>query len=225
MIGIDTASLAAVLEEDRSADDLGEYFGASHGTHDVAYTGGWFERLAGGGDRPQTAGHIAADDLIAVEMLSVRVPPRVVLDLLHGQLGRQLSGLLALIPTQVPLGSHGAKRHIAPGSPADQAWDLLVARHGVKSVIASKVLARKRPHLLPVYDGVVACALGSPDLAVFWTALHQTLAADGGGLDGRLTQLRATAGLDDISNIRALDVVLWMRHHEAHTERGCPGLT
>jgi Family of unknown function (DUF6308) len=60
---------------------------------------------------------------------------------------------------------------------------------------------------------------------VFWTALRQALAAGGGGLDGRLTQLRATAGVDDISNIRALDVVLWMRHHEAQTDRGCPGLT
>ncbi|MEV5508792.1 DUF6308 family protein [Streptomyces orinoci] len=41
---------------------------------------------------------------------------------------------------------------LAEGSPADQAWHLLCAQYGVDWVIAGKLLVRKRPRLLPVYD-------------------------------------------------------------------------
>ncbi|WBB81253.1 DUF6308 family protein [Micromonospora sp. WMMD882] len=39
-----------------------------------AYAGQWFETFAGGGDRAEASGSITADDLYAVEALSVRVP-------------------------------------------------------------------------------------------------------------------------------------------------------
>jgi hypothetical protein len=36
-------------------------------------------------------------------------------------------------------------------------------------VTAGKLLARKRPKLVPVYDGVVKCALGNPPKNHVWT--------------------------------------------------------
>jgi hypothetical protein len=51
---------------------IDEYFG--HRDGQIPYTGAFFERLGGGGDRPAIAHEIVAEDLIAVTMLSVRVP-------------------------------------------------------------------------------------------------------------------------------------------------------
>lgn len=72
-----------------------------------------------------------------------------------------MSGLLSAIPRDIDMADAEADV-LAEGSPADQAWHLLCAQHGVDWVIAGKLLARKRPRLLPVYDKVVRCALGRP---------------------------------------------------------------
>ncbi len=88
---------------------------------------------------------------------------------------------------------------------------------------AGKLLARKRPRLVPVYDEVVRCAVRSP--RGFWIWLHEQLRANGGLLADRLAKLRADAGLDTtVSLPRILDVVVWMRHHNSHLPRRCAGL-
>ncbi|MET7373450.1 DUF6308 family protein [Micromonospora arida] len=80
------AEILAVLDESRSVPDLQRYF---LGVGGVSFSGGQFERLGGSGYRPEVANTITADDLIAVQMLSVQVSPRRALDLLQGQLGRK----------------------------------------------------------------------------------------------------------------------------------------
>ena len=54
------------------------------------------------------------------------------------------------------------------GRDADQAWRLLKAQDDVGWVTAGKLLARKRPRLIPVWDNVVRCALGRPANAWIW---------------------------------------------------------
>lgn len=89
---------------------------------------------------------------------------------------------------------------------------------------AGKVFARKRPHLIPVYDRVVACALGRPDN--FWVALHDALVSDNLALNSRLAELLTLAEIDpDVSILRCLDVIIWMRHHDQHNNNLCAGLT
>ncbi|WKD36668.1 DUF6308 family protein [Streptomyces xanthophaeus] len=53
----------------RALTDLQRYFGISRACGTTAYTGGRFEHLAGGGDRPDTADRITAADLVAVQTL------------------------------------------------------------------------------------------------------------------------------------------------------------
>ncbi|MEU3241147.1 DUF6308 family protein, partial [Streptomyces anthocyanicus] len=65
---------------------------------------------------------------------------------------------------------------LAPGSPADAAWHLLQDQPGIGWVTAGKLLARKRPRLLPVYDQVVRCILRRPPS--FWLDLQAALQAD-----------------------------------------------
>lgn len=211
--------LKELLGAERAVGDLRHYFGIGLPPGGVAFTGSRFEHLAGGGDRPEVADRITAEDLVAVQTLSVTVPAPVALDILEGRLGVQLSGLLHAIPRDIDMVDAEADV-LAEGSPADQAWHLLCAQHGVDWVIAGKLLARKRPRLLPVYDKVVRCALGCPRPSV-WLALHAALRVDDRTLHRQLFELRQVAGVPEtVSALRVCDVAVWMGHRaEGHA---CP---
>ena len=90
--------LRVLLSAERVVDDLRSYFGIGLPPGVAAFTGSRFEYLAGGGDRPEVADRITAEDLVAVQTLSVTVPASVALDNLEGPLGARLSGLLHDIP-------------------------------------------------------------------------------------------------------------------------------
>ncbi|CAL9327716.1 hypothetical protein E6R61_34815 [Streptomyces sp. LRa12] len=211
--------LHGLLSSERVVGDLRHYFGMGLPPGAVVFTGSRFEHLAGGGDRPDVADRVTAEDLVAVQTLSVTVPASVALDLLEGPLGVRLSGLLHAIPRDIDMVDAEADV-LVEGSPADQAWHLLCAQRGVNRVIAGKLLARKRPRLLPVYDRVVRCALGRPRPS-FWLALHAELRADDCALHRQLLALRKIAGVPEtVSALRVCDVAVWMGHRaEGHA---CP---
>ncbi|MGW3520595.1 DUF6308 family protein [Streptomyces hydrogenans] len=202
--------LHGLLSSERVVVDLRRYYGVGLSSGMAAFTGSRFEHLAGGGDRPGIADRFTAEDLVAVQTLSVTVPVLVALDLLEGSLGARLSGLLQAIPWDIDMVDAEADI-LAEGSPADQAWHLLCTQHGVNWVIAGKLLARKRPRLLPVYDRVVRCAVGRPPS--FWLALHTALREDDAALHRRLLELRQVAGVPEtVSALRVCDVAVWMNH-------------
>ncbi|MET9593186.1 DUF6308 family protein [Streptomyces sp. NPDC006516] len=211
--------LGAFIADPQAIADLRRYFGIGVPPGTVPFTGSRFEHLAGGGDRLGIADRITAEDLVAVQTLSVTVPAPVALDLLEGRLGTRLSGLLQAIPWDIDMVDAEADV-LAEGSPADQAWHLLCGQYGVDWVIAGKLLARKRPRLLPVYDRVVRCALGRPRPS-FWLALHAAMGADDRALHRQLLALRHVAGVPEtVSVLRICDVAVWMGHRaEGHA---CP---
>ncbi|MDX3282386.1 DUF6308 family protein [Streptomyces scabiei] len=143
--------LHPVLASDQAVEQLRWYFGIGQPPGAASFTGRRFEHLAGGGDRPEAANAVTADDLIAVQTLSVTIPAEAALDLLEGRLGAQLSDLLYEIPNRVDMAEADAA-DLAPGSPTDAAWRLLTDQPGIGWVTAGKLLARKRPRFLPVYD-------------------------------------------------------------------------
>ncbi|WP_329208856.1 DUF6308 family protein [Streptomyces sp. NBC_01708] len=210
--------LGAFVADPQAVVDLRRYFGIGLPPGGMPFTGNRFEHLAGGGDRPEVADRITAEDLVAVQTLSVTVPAPVALDILEGPLGVRLSGLLQAIPRDIDMADADALV-VADGSPADQAWHLLCAQYGVNWVIAGKILARKRPRLLPVYDRVVRCAVGRPPS--FWLALHTALCEDDAALHRQLLELRQVAGVPQtVSALRVCDVAVWMGHRaEGHA---CP---
>lgn len=114
-------------------------------------TGSRFEHLAGGGDRPVAAGRIMAEDLVAVRTLSVTVSASVALDMPEGRLGERLSGLPHAIPSDMGMDMiEDEVADLAPGPPAAWSWHLLRDQPDVGWAIAGRLLARKRPGLLPV---------------------------------------------------------------------------
>ena len=89
---------------------------------------------------------------------------------------------------------------------------------------AGKLLARKRPSPIPVYDDVVRCAFGRPK--EIWQALYTALRQDDGSFRAVLQNLIERAGIPaEITPLRVLDVALWMRHRPHHSSHGCVGLT
>jgi hypothetical protein len=90
-------------------------------------------------------------------------------------------------------------------------WTLMSALMnvtGVHATIASKLLARKRPRLRPIWDTVVAGVTDAQGR--LWEPLRVALREDDLALHRRLRQLREQAGLPDaVSAIRVFDVIAW----------------
>ncbi len=182
---------------------LREYFGSGR------YTGGRFERLSGGGDAPSVANHFTADDVLAVSLLSVKIPTKAAL-LLMDQRPSRFSELLADVPNGRGLEAVD-ESDIGSESAAAELWTLIQDIPGCGWVTAGKLLARKRPHLVPVFDSVVKEAL-SPPRGEWWSSLQRLLKDESTGVTRRLRQLRTTSGIGtDISLLRILDVSVWMQ--------------
>jgi hypothetical protein len=79
--------------------------------------------------------------------------------------------------------------------------------------IATKLIARKRPRLYPIWDTVVSEVLGTrggPHLVPIHTALRTDP-----NLRRRIYDARKHAELPQtISELRILDVIAWMQHQE-----------
>lgn len=207
--------LLSVMGEPVATSNVETYF-AEAGPGQSTYTGRLFEQFGGGGDREGCANAFTADDLVAVESLSVQVPPEAAYMLLHGSLGGALEELLSQVPTNVDLGSTGAHTHLGEGSATDRAWALLKAQPGIGWVTAGKLMARKRPRLLPVYDDVVRCVLGEP--RDVWLELDRALADSDVQKQAAMLRPAAPGG---VSVLRVIDVAVWMRHHGFHARGEC----
>lgn len=198
---IPVATLNQYLD-DRAVGLLRTYF--STGT----FTGGRFERFAGGGDRADVANVITAEDIVAVSLLGVRIPGNPALAMLE-ELQPAISALLTQIPLGVDLWD-AAEDAVSADAAANELWILLVGLPGIGWVTAGKLLARKRPQLIPVYDRVVHKALERPDPdSLFWTELRRVLLENPNVLT-RLREIRDELSLFDISLLRILDVAIWM---------------
>lgn len=223
MVALGSEQVLKILASQRSLADLRRYYCPDSASDSRAYAGRRFEFLGASSPQHDDENRFTFADLLAVQCLSVTVPIEVALDLLEGDLGRQACILLSKIPADVKLGTANASSLVEDGREADQAWHLLEAQRDVGWVTAGKLLARKRPHLIPVWDRVVRCALGRPDQA--WTWLDTLLRAEEAVIPRRLEDLRRQAELPaGVSLLRVLDVVIWMRHRDSHQPGRCSGL-
>jgi Family of unknown function (DUF6308) len=215
--------LLKILSDPRSVPDLRTYFNLDRPDDLPEYTGARFDALDDGGARDGVRDKITPYDLLAVACLDVIVPAPVGLNLVEGPLGREFTAHLREVPISVALGEADADKHVQDGSPVDQAWSLLNAQHNVGWVIAGKLIARKRPDLIPVWDSVVKCAFGRPE-GNAWLWLDGSFRQDD-RLKEQLDRLHQAAEIPRlVSRLRVLDVVVWMRHHREHLRIGCPGL-
>ena len=171
------------------------------------FSGAWFDTLDGPGDAAEVANRITPADLVAVSTLSVNISGWAAIDLLDRK-ADDLSGLLTAVPTDVEL-------HDASDAHVDAVFavqDALDAVDGIGHVTRSKLLARKRPHLVPVRDQHVLSALIGRDHGPLTRPLRDAL-RDNLDVRDRLHVLRTKANRDGLSLLRTLDIVVWMRAH------------
>jgi len=146
---------------------------------------------------------IGEDDLLAVTLLDLRVPALAVRRLL-GEDEAAAGAAIGDIPDDVDLWEADDDQLAR----AQAAWDRLKDYAGVGPVIAGKLLARKRPRLVPIFDSVVGTAVGAPE-GHFWVALGECLAE--GGRHSRIEGLRPAGLSPKVSTLRIFDVAIWMR--------------
>jgi hypothetical protein len=202
-------------DEDFAACLVRRYLWTDPTTGRARFSGAHFERIGGGGDRPDAAARFTTEDLLAVSMLSVRIDGYHALEILCHQ-ASELNGLLAKIPTGIALQDPGAGAFIAEN---ESAWKLWAAvcdieprpdSNRIGPIAAGKLLARKRPELLPVYDSRIKMVLKRPRIDNrWWHDLHHELITNQNFVQ-KLESVREKAGAGHMSLLRVFDVMCWM---------------
>lgn len=99
---------------------------------------------------------ITETDLLAVSLLDMSIPPRAVRNLIHEPASRQrIQALLGKVPVEIPLWE-AEDVHL---DACLDLWGLVRGIRGMGRTRTSKLLARKRPHLMPI--GTTSWTLGS----------------------------------------------------------------
>lgn len=177
------------------------------------FTGAHFETLGGEWHALATRNVITAGDLAAVSCLSVKVPGAAAIRVLQGQ-AKDISELLtAMPPVDATLWDVPESVVVDPEAPASQLWHLLRrGRDGLGPTTTSKIMARKRANLIPVFDTVVQEVLGLPSSANHWATMRRFLQTetDGRVLHTRLAESARRAGVDPtVTPLRVFDVAVW----------------
>lgn len=171
------------------------------------YSGSRFESVAAMNPDPNTIG---LADFVAVSMLSVNVPGEAALRLL-GPDSSNINRLLSQIPVDLDI-VDADPSSLGGESPAAQLWSVLrQGRDGVGRTTTSKLLAAKRPRLLPIWDSFVEIATGL-DTSDNWRKFQYVLVEDDRRLWKWLQSLRSEVKTlpPTVSELRILDVLLWM---------------
>jgi hypothetical protein len=212
----DIAKVQAAVEQVVDGDAYGlvaAYYNpaprAYSGVSDVLFAGRHFDELPGNDVQSFTVG-----DLAAASLLDVRFGPHTVLELLDRD---ECNLLLAQIPADVALWDATAEQ-LNRESAAWRLWRRLVSIPGVRTTRASKLLARKRPHLMPIVDSVIVDRLCLDGLDN-WQALRQALTPElRSRIDG-LGQAATDHGASPPSTLRLLDVATWMTYSRSRQAR------
>lgn len=179
-------------------EDLNRYYNPGSG---YRFTGRWFEVFAGMGD-PDRFG---PSDVLAVEALSVKVPPESAARLIVTDAER-FNSLLRQVPNAVDLWDVD-ESVIGVGSPASELHAELDSLADVGWVTAGKLMAAKRPRLIPILDKKVKGLLNPPS-GRFWATMRGQLADP--SIRTSIAEACGEAAPDGTSLLRRIDVALWM---------------
>ncbi|MEX1907265.1 DUF6308 family protein [Janibacter sp. Y6] len=172
----------------------------------AGFTGALFDTWDPTRTRTSSPDQFTPDDLQAVAFLSADISARAAMRLLD-QRASEFNGLLAAV---------GADRELVDeGDAIGESWPATVLNRalrtlpGVGATRASKLIARKRPRLVPIFDSVINDhVLGGS--GVLWEPMRQALRRDDAWLHHHLLALRDAAGLGpEVSALRVFDVIAW----------------
>jgi hypothetical protein len=175
----------------------------------TSYAGRLFDRIA----CESPPGRYTAADLYAVGALSAEIEPHAGVAILEDE---SLNELLAQVPADCTIADPAAASALADDSPAAELYARLRRVEGLGPTRVSKLLAAKRPALVPIRDSYVETILGAGRMKEWWHPMVEAWA--GGDLGHRVTKIRehanqgAPAVPDYVTDLRLLDVALWMQY-------------
>ncbi|GAB2549726.1 DUF6308 family protein [Brachybacterium huguangmaarense] len=159
---------------------------------------------------------ITAADLLSLSFLSVEIGGDAVLGIMEG-LEDRIGELLASLPTDVDiheLDDAAFERQLGPSGTGQDLWNLIRGREtgtswGMGPTRTSKLLARKRPRLIPIWDSFIGSALGMADSRGHWARMRAILRTE--GVAEHLDHLRREANVPEerCSLLRVFDVTVW----------------
>lgn len=144
-------------------------------------------------------------DLLALNLLDIRMGPEAIREILSGKFDRYLREISLncdLWDDDFAEGSHSRQA-------ADELYEQIRRLPDVGQTTTSKLLARKRPRLVPIRDEVVERCL-QVDGVEWWTPLAWALSYDAPGGIERRDRINALAPMVRVSTLRRLDVAVWM---------------
>jgi len=172
------------------------------------FAGSLFDSL---GDNPTDC--FTPSDLLSLNLLDIRLQPEAVRRISSGEFDESLQ--------TVPSNVHIWEMDLEIYDKANGLWKKLKDVHQVDQTTISKLLARKRPHLLPIQDSIVVKALDLKGLN-WWMPLSEVMKEQ--KLQMRLSELAEFAKNSNNEEIqytpsllRVLDVSIWMLHSNSRS--------
>lgn len=156
-----------------------------------------------------------SSDLVAVGLLDVKVPPSGVRAMLSEK-AASFNDALAAIDPEVALWADDDEQVQEALVQAAKLSRLLAAITGVGSTTTSKLLARKRPNLVPINDSVIRRLLGVQPIDDLPRLLRTALRTDG---IIPLTRDARPFEFSGLSELRILDIALWMAGSRSRSAR------
>ena len=233
--------------ESKAARHLRAYFRPAKSGSIPKYSGSRFETFPDGAAGLESPNDITAEVLLAVQCRGVRFTGDQalwILDVKRGEITRLLKQFpIGTVPhhlwdeDQVDIETNRGEGFEGMSS-ATQLWQTLSRlpvshqgfdeagekRHGVGPTRTSKLMARKRPDLFPIFDSRVKKMLGARNSSHWYERYRDLMLTEQGGvaLYRRLGELTQNLKSDDGSGVpvnltvlRACDVILWMEQRES----------
>lgn len=179
--------------QDQILEDLTKYFGST------SFTGRHFEHYS------RAANQFAFDgnDIAAVMCLSITPHANIAPSLLS--LNTKSEFRINAGEREIPIWQR-PRSDYEEQSRFNSIFKDLCQVQNIASVIASKLMASKFPHSIPIRDGDVAALLNHPEK--WWLGWHEAMQSS--SLRKRLSFFRDSIGLQEVSLLRVADVALWM---------------
>lgn len=202
--GVAVEDLAQRIDEILDVKPLGRLV-SSYFTEErsSSFAGKDFDTL---GDNPPY--RVVIDDLLALNLLDVRLGPKAIRPLLNGHADE----LLLRVPLHVELWKATEDQRQS----AQDLYKLFDSLPGIGRTKASKLLARKRPQLVPIRDAVVERVLDLPE-GGWWCQLGTVLKNQ--RRLARVSKLDPGVPGYQPSALRLLDVAIWMVGSGARSAR------
>lgn len=209
--------IPSILQEaqfDQAVALVRRYYGLESGS--TRHIGASFETVGLASAADDAPDEVTAADLVALATLSVEVSGAAVVDLLESDRSVRVSELLAQIPAEIQLIDAGAAALIADDGAASKLWFEIRKVPGFGPTRTSKLLARKRPLLLPIYDSIIREELGLASSIGHWDLMRDLVTRDENALWHRAERVRDAAGVPEgLSPLRILDIILWRQGKDA----------